>query len=232
MFKKTVFWISLGSTVFILFALTSLYRSFANPTDDSSYDSQAAQATIDMLLQREAEYQALIDQANQQLASAQTFIDGQSDTNASVQVESQYAVSASLASQIAEDAVGTSANGEPQLVDFEGNVAYEVPFDAGMIYVDANSAQILFNGTINLTPAKITAERAAQIAATYMGNDKIYLVESTTLGGVNVYRVKFANSDAVFVDQYGQIILVRLASPAPSSQTASFESHEHEEDDD
>lgn len=234
MFKKTVFWIALGSTAFILFIFAGLYGMVFSPSQNSTDGVQISQETIDILAQREADYQLLIDQANQQLATAQAIIDGQSAPAAVEEQGAQYQVSADLASQIAQSSVSSGAqpNGQPQLVDFEGNVAYEVPFDAGMIYVDANSAQVLFNGTVNLTPAKVTAEQAAQIAASYMGNNSIYLVDATTLSGINVFRVKFTNSDAVFVDEYGQIVLVRLASPAPSAQTASNEQSEHEHDDD
>ncbi len=44
----------------------------------------------------------------------------------------------------------------PELVLFQGQVAYEVVFKFGSIYVDANSGQVLFNGTTN-RPGKQTA---------------------------------------------------------------------------
>ena len=36
---------------------------------------------------------------------------------------------------------------EPELVLFEGKVAYEVGFTRGVVYVDANDGTVLFNGT-------------------------------------------------------------------------------------
>ena len=35
----------------------------------------------------------------------------------------------------------------PELVRFEGKVAYEVGFTRGVVYVDATSGAVLFNGT-------------------------------------------------------------------------------------
>jgi hypothetical protein len=35
----------------------------------------------------------------------------------------------------------------PELVSFQGAVAYEVVLDRGTLYVHANSGQILYNGT-------------------------------------------------------------------------------------
>jgi hypothetical protein len=36
---------------------------------------------------------------------------------------------------------------QPELVRFEGSVAYEVGFTRGVVYVDANSGAVLYNGT-------------------------------------------------------------------------------------
>ena len=36
----------------------------------------------------------------------------------------------------------------PELVDFEGSVAYEVLLDSGTLYIDANNGQVLYNSLI------------------------------------------------------------------------------------
>jgi uncharacterized membrane protein YkoI len=59
-----------------------------------------------------------------------------------------YAVSPDMAVTIAMNvAPGAKLARQPELVNFQGAVAYEVMLDTGAVYVDANSGQILFNGT-------------------------------------------------------------------------------------
>jgi uncharacterized membrane protein YkoI len=65
----------------------------------------------------------------------------QSDTNA------EYPVSADQASAIALGIVeGTSLLQQPRLVDFQGKAAYEVQLSRGMVYVDASTGQVLYDG--------------------------------------------------------------------------------------
>jgi uncharacterized membrane protein YkoI len=58
-----------------------------------------------------------------------------------------YAISPDAATAIALGATpGTILTRAPELVSFQGIVAYEVLLDRGTVYVDANSGQILYNG--------------------------------------------------------------------------------------
>jgi uncharacterized membrane protein YkoI len=58
-----------------------------------------------------------------------------------------YAISSDMAATIALNAVpGATLTQQPELVDFQGTVAYEVVLDRGNVYVDASSGQILYNG--------------------------------------------------------------------------------------
>jgi uncharacterized membrane protein YkoI len=58
-----------------------------------------------------------------------------------------YAISPDMAAAIALGAVpGATLTRQPELVDFQGTVAYEVVLDRGNVYVDANSGQVLYNG--------------------------------------------------------------------------------------
>jgi uncharacterized membrane protein YkoI len=57
-----------------------------------------------------------------------------------------YAISADAAAAIALGAVpGTALARTPELVSFQGMVAYEVLLDRGTVYLDANSGLILYN---------------------------------------------------------------------------------------
>ncbi|MEX2162434.1 MAG: PepSY domain-containing protein [Anaerolineales bacterium] len=244
MLHKPALWIALVLTVFSLFAVATVFAAtspVASPV--GSQAAPAVEGTISpdmaqLISEREVAYTQLIDQANQQLAQAQVAL-AAAEANAQSGQEEPVAttISPEGAVQIALGSAlsGAQLQGEAQLVNYEGIVAYEVPFDIGNIYIDATSGDLLFNGTINLEPSPITAEQAAQIAAGYMGRSDVFKVETVQLYGLNVYRVKFSNSDAVFVDQYGQILLVRLAatgSGAEDSHEDRDDDHEDESDDD
>ncbi len=57
---------------------------------------------------------------------------------------SSYAISADQAGTLAlNNAPGSSLNGTPGLVTYQGIVAYEVPLSTGMAYIDASSGQVL-----------------------------------------------------------------------------------------
>ncbi|MFN8505767.1 peptidase [Kouleothrix sp.] len=63
----------------------------------------------------------------------------------------QYALAAGQAADIALAAApGGQLARAPELVDFEGTIAYEVVLDIGTIYVDANSGQVLYNGAAQI----------------------------------------------------------------------------------
>jgi hypothetical protein len=236
MIQKPALWISVGLTAFILFTVTSLLQNVAAANvagqPASSVVSNGFTPEIEALIaEREAQYIEMINQANAQLTQAQQALTV-APVVAAEPVASQF--SPEQAAQVADEAAlsGASRTGEPELVDFEGTIAYEVPYDFGNIYVDATTGELIFNGTINLEPSPITAEQAAQIAVGYMGKGNVHLVDQVTLYGQTVFRVKFSNSDAVFVDQYGTILLVRLAPEGGGGGGSSSSSSGEREDDD
>jgi hypothetical protein len=233
--QKPALWISVGLTTFMLFTVSSVLQNVsaanASPQSDPVGSSSGLSPEIEALIaERESQYIAMINQANAQLTQAQQALGVVPASNsAATQFSPEQAAEIADASAIS----GASRTGEPALVNFEGAVAYEVPYDYGNIYIDATTGELIFNGTINLEPSPITAEQAAQIAASYMGKGDVYNVELVALYDQMVFRVKFSNSDAVFVDQYGNILLVRLApSGGGGNGGAGTEDHEddHEED--
>lgn len=59
-----------------------------------------------------------------------------------------YPVSSRRAALIAlRAAPGASLLETPSLVSFQGGVAYEVQLDSGLVYIDAFSGQVVYNGT-------------------------------------------------------------------------------------
>nr|WP_290670511.1 PepSY domain-containing protein [Ardenticatena sp.] len=109
--------------------------------------AQAAQAQAEQLAQQMAEQLAAV-QAAQAQAQAAAVAQPQPATANTEPAIPQYPVTAAQAAGIAQSvANGAALTGQPELVLFEGTPAYEVPFDRGMIYVDATTGAVLYNGT-------------------------------------------------------------------------------------
>ena len=116
-----------------------------------------------VMQQREAQYRQLIDQANQRLAAVnQQLAAAQAAASAPARASAPAAAAAAaaqpaqpeftLSAEAARNIAINAANfatmiREPELVRFEGKVAYEVGFTRGAVYVDANSGAVLYNGT-------------------------------------------------------------------------------------
>ena len=121
-------------------------------------------ATLDpevqaLIAQREAQYQQALQDANAQLQQAyqqqQALAEqlaqqqAQAQPPAQAQTAAAYAVSPDMAASTALTvAPGTMLIREPELVNFQGAVAYEVTLDRGQVYVDANNGQVLYNGAV------------------------------------------------------------------------------------
>jgi uncharacterized membrane protein YkoI len=190
---------------------------------------QASPEQVKVYQEREAQYAQLIDQANQQLAKANENLQtmqvqleqakkSQPEAAAAQPVHdnaaASVAVSVDKAATIAAEVAtaGEKVTKNPELVSFEGKTAYEVAYSNGSIYVDAQTGQVLFNGTI---PHEITKEKAGQIAAEYIQYDKILFVDTVTFRGAQLYRVVFKNSTMVYMDKFGQITYILKDSNAP-----------------
>jgi hypothetical protein len=117
----------------------------------------------ELVAQREAQYRQLIDQANQRLADmnqqlAAVQVAQAVPAPARVAAPAAPAPAQPAAPQItlspdsARDVALQAANfatmiRTPELVRFEGKVAYEIGFTRGVVYIDASSGAVLFNGT-------------------------------------------------------------------------------------
>jgi len=131
----------------------------------SAPTAPAPTATIDvnaqveqLLQQREAQYRQLIDAANQRLQQANQQLAASAPAArparsaalaapAAPAAQPTASLSAEAARNIAIDASGGATMiREPELVLFEGKVAYEVGLTRGVVYVDANDGTVLFNG--------------------------------------------------------------------------------------
>lgn len=61
------------------------------------------------------------------------------------------------------------------------------------------------------TPTVLTPQEAAQFAAQVVGNSDLLSAESSSLNGVDAYKVTFTNQDVVYVGLDGQILSVQIA---------------------
>jgi uncharacterized membrane protein YkoI len=115
-------------------------------------------ATLDpevqaLIAEREAQYQQALQDANAQLQQAyqqqQALAEQLAQQQAQAQTAATYAVSPNMAISTALTVTpGTVLLREPELVNFQGTVAYEVTLDRGQVYVDANNGQVLYNGAV------------------------------------------------------------------------------------
>jgi len=184
--------------------------------------------------QREQEYQQIISQANQQIEQANQQIAtlaGQTEQVPTDQATSIYLFSAEQASSIAAQISGVLPSVLPELVSYNGTPAFEVVFDNGKVYVDANSGAILFNG-LQVQSVEITSEQALYIAMNYLPNSQPVGMNYSTFNGERVYVINFSDGQSVYVNFSGTIVAVQMAAPAGSSSDSEYESEDHEEQDD
>jgi len=190
-----------------------------------------------LLREREAAYQAALAEANRRLAEAnQQLNTAQRELNemsAQVSVPAPaapapapaapapaappapvYAVSPEQAQAIAQaNAQGATLIRPPELVRLQGVPAYEVIFDRGAIYVDAQTGAILANTISTGTQAAnaINEDQAIAAAVAYMGGGTVAKVKREYEHGVDVYEVKFADGSEVYVDAYsGQVVYAKV----------------------
>jgi hypothetical protein len=150
MSRKIILTLAVSITAFILvvsgavIGRAALSAQAANST--SSGDIQA------LLMQREAEYQARLEEANAALSAVYTQQGTAAQENGTTQTGEN---AASLVKLSPEDAllvaVITAPNARilrvPELVNFQGTVAYEVTLDTGVLYIDANTGLLLYDST-------------------------------------------------------------------------------------
>jgi len=156
---------------------------------------------------REAEYQALIAQANETIDQANQQIAVLSAIQAAP-TTAAYSILPDQAVAIASNVSGESALRTPELVNYSGQAAYAVNFPDGLVYVDASTGEVLYNGV--MAAQIISKDQATQIAINYTGDTRVVEVISGTYNGAAAYSVMFSNGEKVYMDLYGNILAVQL----------------------
>jgi len=195
--------------------------------------------------EREAAYKQLIEQANQQLEQANVELQAmqQQINQLQPQITADQPPAAqeiSISTQQAREIAGKTAEiglkplKDPELVSFEGKAAFEIVYELGSIYIDAQTGEVLFNGTV---PQIVTPEQAAQIASDYLQNKAILQVDEIPFRGAQIYRVIFKDGTLAFLELTGQITYIQAPGPRVDASQVSFDSgggggSDHYEDDD
>lgn len=125
-----------------------------------------------------------------------------------------YAVSSEQAQAIAQLAAGNATlMRSPELVSLQGTPAYEVVFDRGAIYVNAQTGAILANTIAEIAQSAnpISEDQAIAAAVAYLGGGTVKKVKREYEHGVDAYEVKFSDGSAVYVDAYtGQVVYAKV----------------------
>ena len=177
MSQRTALLAATGLTVFVLVMVIGVVGQLflksnvdalavqpAAPTQAAAVmgETQAVNGPTDaQIAKRDAEFQQLVQQANQRLAQA-----NQKEQELAKQLEEQkkatapapasqqpkYAVTPEQAASIALQAEkGAVLLKQPDLVEYQQAVAYEVTLDRGMVYVDANTGKVLYDSAVVIT---------------------------------------------------------------------------------
>jgi uncharacterized membrane protein YkoI len=149
MIQRIPLFLSIALTAFVLVIIGAVIErgrqvqaASVNPTLDPQLVAQ--------LQARESEYRALIEQANAQLNSPDPTVNPTVAPVPTQEPTPTYSISPELAAYIALSAApGSYLVKTPELVSFQGTVAYEVTLNSGRIYVGANNGQILSNGAVS-----------------------------------------------------------------------------------
>ena len=189
-----------------------------------------------LIREREAAYQASLAEANQRLAEAnQRLVIAQQELSAQAAASAPaappapvvaatapaaappapaYAVTPEQAQAIAiANAGGATLMRFPELVSLQGTPAYEVVFDRGAIYIDAQTGAILANTIVEVAQAAnpIGEDQAIAAATAYLGGGTVAKVKREYEHGVDVYEVKFTDGSEVYVDAYnGQVVYAKV----------------------
>ncbi|GAB4114572.1 MAG: PepSY domain-containing protein [Roseiflexaceae bacterium] len=248
--QRTMLAIAAGVTAFVLVIVGGLAtRLSQNPTPPVAEvaATDTALPTLDpateqLIREREAAYQRALDEANAKLAEANARI-AQANQQAEQAVVAAptalpvapaaaadpaptYAVSLIQARDLALSTVpGATLSRDPELVNYQGIPAYEVVLNSGTLYIDAQTAAVLFNGAAQqaVTGGPVDADQAAAIAVQYLGGGEVRKVERERERGIEVYEVKFSDGSEVYVvAETGQVAYAEIKGGGG----------EHEDDDD
>ena len=170
------------------------------------------------LLQSSQTENTLVAQNNSAPAAAIPADSSRGNLNVAAQVLPQTSIDEKTAIGIAQSNAGVAvlSSNNADLVDLDGQVAYEVIFNLGKVYVDANGGTVLSN-TIQITP-----EIAVQEASIVLQMNRVIRVDLGAYQVQNYYIVQFKEGVNAYVSIKG--VVTFISNSQPSGRT-------HENDD-
>jgi len=224
--KQMVLFTSIFLSVLMLLIIGGVVKSVAARQEKASV-SPELQAQID---QREADFAAQMEVANNQIKLLSDQLQTQQIATVTSNISPEKAASIALETFGDNEALLQL----PELVSYEGKTAYQVTLTDGVLFIDAVSGLVLFNGV----PELITPEQAAEIAGVYLGgmDPRYSTVEIAVSNGNEVFKVTF-NDYIVYVDKFGNVVQAQVLQYANNSGSSNGNSSggsyvEHHDDDD
>jgi len=209
-----------------------------------------------LIREREAAYQSALAEANQRLAQAnrQLAVAQEALNNSVAPAAAPAAPAAAPAAPAAAPAAptfpvspeqaqgiaqahagGATLTRAAELVSLQGTPAYEVLFDRGAIYIDAQTGVVLANtiaAPVAAAGVIISSDQAIAAATAYLGGGQVVKVEREREHGADVYEVKFSDGSEVYVDAAsGQVVYAKVRSAFDQNQTDD-DNHDDGDDDD
>ena len=209
-----------------------------------------------LIREREAAYQSALAEANQRLAQAnrQLAVAQEALNNSVAPAAAPAAPAAAPAAPAAAPAAptfpvspeqaqgiaqahagGATLTRAAELVSLQGTPAYEVLFDRGGIYIDAQTGVVLANtiaAPVAAAGVIISSDQAIAAATAYLGGGQVVKVEREREHGADVYEVKFSDGSEVYVDAAsGQVVYAKVRSAFDQNQTDD-DNHDDGDDDD
>lgn len=191
MFRLWARWLAwmLGAFTLVILGAVAGHRASQElsptPTTAAATPTVSDSGMAAWLQEREQAYRALIEEANARLEEAYRRIRElqEQQPEPTPPTPDVPAAASELSPKIpparaiwaAVNAVpGAALLREPELVIFQGALAYEISLDRGLVYVDANTGQILYNGAavlIQPAPSAALSQPAAPSTQRWHGDD-------------------------------------------------------------
>ena len=161
------------------------------------------------LLQSSQTENTFVAQNNSAPVAAKPADPSKGNLNVGAQVLPQTSIDEKTAIGIAQSNSGVAvlSSNNVDLVDLDGQVAYEVIFNLGKVFVDANSGTVLGN-SIQITP-----EIAVQEASKVLQMNQVNQVNLGAYQGENYYIVQFRGGVNAYVSMKGVVTFIGNAQP-------------------
>ena len=249
--KNAALLIAIAITTFVIMIIVGLTTRLPLATASVATSVPAATptaVTLDptteaLIRGREEQYRQALADAQAQLAAANAKLAAASQqpaptdtpisTSDASAVGQAYAISAEQALAIAQQAVPDGhASKVPELVSIQGVPNYEVVFDLGTVYVDAQTGVVQFDGASAGTGGPVTAEQAAQAAISYLGGGTVTEVKQDKKRGIDVFRVRFRDGTDIYVGAAsGQVVYAEVHTVGQEHEENEHQAEQHGDDD-